>query len=103
MKNILALVALTVLFSASAFAVDGAKLYSEKTCNACHGADGKKPILPSYPKIAGQNAAYAEQQIKDIKSGARSNGQAAAMKGVLHLVNDAEIKAIAEFVSKLKP
>ena len=47
-------------------------------------------------------AAYAEQQMKDIKSGARNNGQTAAMKGVMHLVNDEEIKAIAEYVSKLK-
>jgi len=65
--------------------------------------DGKKPIMPNYPRIAGQNAAYAEQQMKDIKSGARNNGQTAAMKGVMHLVDDAEIKAIAEFVSKMKP
>ena len=81
---------------------DGAKLYAEKTCNACHGADGKKPLMPNYPKLAGQNAAYAEQQMKDIKSGARNNGQTAAMKGVMHLVNDEEIKAISEYLSKLK-
>ena len=52
--------------------------------------------------MAGQNAAYAEQQMKDIKSGARNNGQTAAMKGVMHLVNDEEIKALAEYLSKLK-
>ena len=83
-------------------APDGAKLYSEKTCNACHGPKGDKPLMPNYPKIAGQNAAYAEQQMKDIKSGARSNGQTAAMKGVMHLVNDEEIKALADYLSKLK-
>ena len=80
----------------------GARLYSEKTCNACHGPKGDKPLMPNYPKIAGQNAAYAEQQMKDIKSGARNNGQTAAMKGVMHLVNDEEIKALSEFLSKLK-
>ena len=58
--------------------------------------------MPNYPKLAGQNAAYAEAQMKDIKSGARNNGQTAAMKGVMHLVNDEEIKAIAEWLSKLK-
>jgi len=58
--------------------------------------------MPNYPKVAGQNAAYAEQQMKDIKSGARNNAQTAAMKGVMHLVNDAEMKAIAEYLSKLK-
>jgi cytochrome c len=41
--------------------------------------------------------------MKDIKSGARNNGQTAAMKGVMHLVNDEEIKAISEYLAKLKP
>ena len=85
----------------NALALDGAKLYQEKTCVACHGKDAKKTLTPNYPKLAGQNAAYAEQQMKDIKSGARNNGQTAAMKGVMHLVNDAEIKALAEYLSKL--
>jgi mono/diheme cytochrome c family protein len=25
---------------------EGAKLYAEKTCIACHGKDGKKPLTP---------------------------------------------------------
>ena len=66
-----------------------------------HGANFSKPIAPNYPKIAGQNAAYTEQQMKDIKSGARNNGQTAA-KGVMHLVNDEEIKALSEYLAKLK-
>lgn len=87
---------------AGALAADGATLYKEKTCIACHGKDAKTPIQPNYPKLAGQNAEYALQQMKDIKSGARSNGQTAAMKGVMHLVNDEEMKIIAEWLSKLK-
>ena len=31
-------------------AADGAKLYQEKTCVACHGKDAKKPLTPEYPK-----------------------------------------------------
>ena len=104
MKKVMAFVALAALASTSAMAAaDGAKLFTEKTCNACHGPEGKKPLMPNYPRLAGQNAAYAEQQMKDIKSGARNNGQTAAMKGVMHLVDDAEIKALAEYLSKLKP
>jgi cytochrome c len=101
MKHTL-LIAAALAISAPALALDGAKLYQEKTCVACHGKDGKKTLTPQYPKIAGQNAAYAEAQMKDIKSGARANGQSAAMKGVMHLVSDAEIKALAEYLSKLK-
>jgi cytochrome c len=91
------------LISGVAMAADGAKLYVEKTCTACHGKDGKTPLMPDYPKIAGQNAKYIEKQMADIKSGARANGNSAAMKGVMVLVSDADIKALAEYVSKLKP
>ena len=93
--------ALTVAQAAGAQAGDGAKLYAEKTCVACHGKDGKKPLMPDYPKIAGQNAAYAERQMKDIKSGARANGNAKARQGIMHLVSDAEIKTLSEYLSKL--
>lgn len=101
LKTLVALVALAA--TGSAFAADGAALYLEKTCIACHGKEGKKPLMPDYPKIAGQNVKYIEKQMLDIKSGARANGNSAAMKGVMEIVNDAEIKAIAEYLSKLKP
>jgi cytochrome c len=97
-----ATLAVLVPASFSANAADGATLYKEKTCIACHGKDAKTPLTPIYPKLAGQSAAYAEAQMKDIKSGARNNGQTAAMKGVMHLVSDAEIKALADYLSKLK-
>jgi cytochrome c len=102
MKFVMSLIAAALVASPAIAALDGAKLYAEKTCNACHGPKGDKPLMPDYPKIAGQNAKYLEQQMKDIKSGARNNGQTAAMKGVMHLVNDEEIKAISEYLAKLK-
>jgi len=98
----MSLIALAIAAAPAIAAPDGATLYKDKTCNACHGPKGDKPLMPNYPKIAGQNAAYTEQQMKDIKSGARNNGQTAAMKGVMHLVNDEEIKALAEYLAKLK-
>jgi cytochrome c len=102
MKFVMTLIAAAFVASPAIAAMDGAALYKDKTCNACHGPTGNKPLMPNYPKIAGQNAAYMEQQMKDIKSGARNNGQTAAMKGVMHLVNDEEIKAISDYLSKLK-
>ena len=102
MKKVMVLLALAALASTSAMAADGAKLFAEKTCTACHGKDGNKPLMPDYPKIAGQNKAYVEKQMKDIKSGARANGNSAAMKGVMVIVSDEEIKTLAEFVSQMK-
>ncbi len=100
-----ALAALTVLgvgSVASAMAADGAALFQAKTCWSCHGKDANTPIMPIYPKLAGQNADYAFNQMKDIKSGARNNGQTAAMKGVMGLVSDDEMRAIADWLSSLK-
>jgi len=48
--------------------------------------------LPEYPKIAEQNAAYVERQMLGIKSTARANGNSAAMKAVMDLVTEDEIK-----------
>lgn len=102
----LALSALTAVLSlgtgAGAVAADGAELFKTKTCWSCHGKDAKTPIMPVYPKIAGQNADYAFQQMMDIKSGARANGQSAAMKGVMGLVNEEEIRAIADWLATLE-
>jgi len=103
-KSVFTLSALLLTLSpAVTLAADGATLYQTKTCTACHGKDGKTPIMPNYPKIAGQNAAYVLQQMKDIKSGARNNGQTAAMKGVMHLVTDEEMQALADYVASLTP
>ena len=82
--------------------LDGAALFKSKVCFTCHGTDAKTPILPIYPKLSGQSAEYALAQMKDIKSGARSNGQSAAMKGIMHLVNDEEMAAIAQYLASLE-
>lgn len=99
------LVAGGLLATGSASALDGQALYKNPTkggCMACHGKDANTPILPTYPRLAGQNEAYLLQQMKDIKSGARNNGQTAAMKGIMHMVNDEEMAAIAKWLSSLK-
>lgn len=92
---------LLAVSAGSVIAADGEALYQTKTCTACHGGDAKSPIMPSYPKLAGQNSEYTAQQMKDIKSGARDNGQTAGMKGVMHLVSDEEITALADYLATL--
>jgi cytochrome c len=100
--GLLTAVTLAVLSTGTALAADGAALYTAKTCVACHGADGKTPVLPAYPKIAGQNETYVLQQLKDIKSGTRSNGMSAAMKAVMATVSDEEMATLATYVAGLK-
>ena len=109
MKTKLFIVAALTTLASNMVWADGAALYAEKTCIACHGKEGKKPLIASYPQLAGQNAGYLVQQMMDIKSGARSNGSSAAMKGVMvnpegdQLVSDADIKDLAAYLSKIKP
>lgn len=93
--------ALLITLSGSVIAADGAATYTAKGCAACHGADAKTPIMPLYPKIAGQSKEYTTQQMKDIKSGARSNGLSVAMKGVMAGVSEEEIATLAEYLSGL--
>ena len=108
MKTKLFFAAAVATLVSSAALADGAALYAEKTCIACHGKEGRKPMTPTFPKLNGQNAAYMEQQMRDIKSGARSNASSAAMKGVMvnpegvELVTDKDIKEMALYLSKLK-
>ena len=102
-KVITAAVLLFALSPISVMAADGATLYKTKTCSACHGKDGKTPLMPNYPKIAGQNSAYTLQQMKDIKSGARNNAQTASMKGVMHLVTDEEMQVLSDYLATLAP
>jgi len=103
-RSILSAAALLLAVSPlSAMAADGASLYKTKTCSACHGKDAKTPLMPNYPKIAGQNSAYTLQQMKDIKSGARNNGQTASMKGVMHLVTDEEMQVLADYLATMTP
>ncbi len=102
-RSIASATVLAMFLGGAALAEDGAALYAAKTCSACHGKDAKTPLMADYPKIAGQNAAYAEKQMLDIKSGVRSNGNSAAMKGVMSIVTEADIKVLAGYLSTLQP
>ena len=103
-KAVVSAAALLVALSpATVLSADGETLYKTKTCSTCHGKDGRTPIMPMYPKIAGQNKEYTLQQMNDIKSGTRSNGMSAAMKGVMHLVSDEELQALSEYIATMAP
>jgi len=90
------------VFSSTAQAVDGAGLYVERTCIACHGVEGRVPVMSEYPKIAGQDETYLLTQMKDIKSGTRANSNSVAMKNVMHLISDEEMAIVAKWLAGLK-
>jgi len=82
-------------------AMDGEELYKERTCIACHGAEGRVPAMDEYPKLAGQPEQYLLAQMQDIKNGTRLNSHSVAMKNVMHLTSDEEMAVIAAWLAKL--
>jgi len=61
-------------------------------CAACHGADGNS-MVPNWPKLAGQHAAYLERQIGLIKGGQRPVPEMAAFVASLSDQDIADISA----------
>ncbi len=70
-------------------------------CMACHGPSGAGNPPAGYPSLYGQHAAYVSKALKDYRSGVRSTDPNAMMRGVVERMSDAEIEAVAEFVSGL--
>ncbi|MEW5964247.1 MAG: c-type cytochrome [Pseudomonadota bacterium] len=77
------------------------KIFTEK-CEACHGPAGRAP-QEGFPSIAGQKHAYVVAQMKDIKSGARANGQSEAMKPFVDELSDADIEFLAAYIAAQDP
>jgi len=67
-------------------------------CAACHGADGNS-MVPQWPKLAGQHAAYLERQTSLIKSGARPVPE---MAGIVGAMSEQDFADIAAFYSTQK-
>ena len=69
-------------------------------CAACHGIDGNgAETLPMQPRLAGQHAEYTEKQLREFKSGNRSNAIMAPMVAAL---SDEDIADIAVYYASLK-
>jgi len=62
-------------------------------CAACHSKDGNS-AAPSFPKLAGLGEKYLLKQLKDFKSGTRSN---AIMAGQLAALNDTQMADLAAY------
>lgn len=90
------------MMSGSALAEDGATLYVEKTCIACHGPEGRAPAMNAYPKLNGQNEPYLMVQMTAIKDGTRGNNHSVAMKNIMHMVSNEEMAAIAKWLAGIK-
>ena len=82
------------LGSVSAAQAADANAGKEKSgaCSACHGSSGVSGS-PMFPNLAGQNGAYVIKQLKDFKSGARTDAMMAPMAANLSDEDMADIAA----------
>jgi cytochrome c553 len=68
-------------------------------CAACHGANGAG-IPKQYPRLAGQHADYALQQLRTLRTGERAN--APMMMTIAAKMTDAEMLAVADYMQGLR-
>ncbi len=80
-------------------ATDDAGLQAKITaCQACHGENGAKPIMPEYPILAGQYADYLASALRAYRDGRRKNPIMGAQVAALQL-SDHDIEQIAHHFS----
>jgi len=85
----------------AAGAADGKAKYAK--CVSCHGANADKKALGKSEVIKGWDAAKVEEALKGYKAGTRNvHGMGGLMKGQVASYSDADIKAVAAYISSLK-
>jgi cytochrome c553 len=94
MKKLVIGLSLMLGCAGSALAGD-ASAGKDKTvvCGACHGVDGNS-VVPTFPKLAGQNERYLIKQMQDIKNDDRP---VPTMAGQLIGMSDEDIADIAAY------
>ncbi|SMH47245.1 cytochrome c [Maritimibacter sp. HL-12] len=109
-----ALAALMALAASAATAASdeelraGKGVYMTKTCLACHGREGAKPVL-SYPMLAGQNEAYLIEQMEVIRDGERvgttdpatGHPYVTGMVDIMHLLSEDDINNVSAWLASL--
>ncbi len=84
---------------AVASAVDGAKLFV--SCAGCHGAHAENKALGKSKVIQGWSASKVAAALKGYKDGTYGGVMKGVMQGQATKLNEAEINALAEHISKL--
>ncbi len=84
MKTLPLLFTAAALAAPFAHAADAAagKAKADAVCAACHGANGVS-VADAIPNLAGQKAAYLENQLKALKDGSRKNAVMGAIAAQL--------------------
>ena len=70
-------------------------------CINCHGVNGKglTPNTSMFPVIGGQQKDYIRRQLVNFRKGDRTNSPNGIMNRITQKLTDAELEALAEYVS----
>lgn len=103
LKTLFASAVLTLAMTGMAQAAGDAAAGAGKAavCAACHGKDGIA-LVPIYPSLRGQNAAYLEGALKAYRGGQRAAGNAAIMAPMAMNLSDTDIADLAAYYSSLE-
>lgn len=71
-------------------------------CINCHGVNGKglTPNTSMFPVLGGQQKEYLRKQLKNFRDSDRTNSPNGIMNKITKLLTDAEIDALAEYLSE---
>jgi cytochrome c553 len=89
--------------SAAPGSAQAVELVTRGGCTSCHGANFSKPIMPEYPKIAGQLNDYLYVALRSYKTNDRpliGRGHP-IMGGVAKQFSNADLKVLADYVGSL--
>jgi cytochrome c553 len=79
-----------------------ARKLATEVCASCHGPRGES-ISPAFPRLAGQQAQYVEEQLKAFRDRTRADPMAQAyMWGMTSQLNDPTIKALSRYYAGQK-
>lgn len=70
-------------------------------CSACHGADASKIALGKSQVIKGWDSAKTQNALNGYKDGTYGGPMKGIMKGQVSALSAEDIKAVAEYISKL--
>ncbi|MFI4938266.1 MAG: c-type cytochrome [Candidatus Berkiellales bacterium] len=72
-------------------------------CAACHGPAGEGNQAANFPRLAGQNAQYIVDQLRNFREGKRKNSPSDMMSSIGHRMSDEEIEAVSSYIEGLHP
>jgi len=98
MKNVWAWGLALAMSSTLADEVAAGRAKADVACALCHGPQGIAS-LPSAPNLAGQPAIYVSEQLKNYRSGKRTNE---VMGLIAKPLTDTEITQLAAWYSAIK-